>query len=87
MGNATGDVANDFYHRWREDVAMMKKLGVKTYRWAWVGVGVGVVYVGLSGSGHQVNMSAYAAKGIRSQEGPNKAEDKHRPCLITPCWM
>jgi beta-glucosidase/6-phospho-beta-glucosidase/beta-galactosidase len=32
IGNATGDVAIDHYHRWREDVAMMKKLGVKTYR-------------------------------------------------------
>lgn len=30
----TGNVANDHYHRWREDVAMMKKLGVKTYRCA-----------------------------------------------------
>jgi len=30
--NMTGNVANDFYNRWREDVAMMKKLGVKTYR-------------------------------------------------------
>jgi beta-glucosidase/6-phospho-beta-glucosidase/beta-galactosidase len=28
----TGNTANDFYHRWQEDVAMMKKLGVKTYR-------------------------------------------------------
>lgn len=30
--NETGNVANDHYHRWREDVATMKKLGVKTYR-------------------------------------------------------
>jgi beta-glucosidase/6-phospho-beta-glucosidase/beta-galactosidase len=28
----TGNIANDFYHRWAEDVAMMKQLGVKTYR-------------------------------------------------------
>jgi hypothetical protein len=32
IANATGNVANDFYHRWRDDVATMKKLGVKTYR-------------------------------------------------------
>ncbi|KIZ04410.1 beta-glucosidase [Monoraphidium neglectum] len=32
VDNANGNVANDFYHRWQGDVAMMKKLGVKTYR-------------------------------------------------------
>jgi beta-glucosidase len=29
---ATGDVACDSYHRYREDIALMKGLGVKTYR-------------------------------------------------------
>jgi beta-glucosidase len=28
----TGDVACDHYHRWKEDVALMKELGLKTYR-------------------------------------------------------
>ena len=27
-----GKVANDHYHRWREDVAIMKQLGVNSYR-------------------------------------------------------
>jgi len=31
---ATGDFAGDHYHRWREDVALMKELGVKAYRFS-----------------------------------------------------
>lgn len=30
----TGDVACDHYHRWREDVALMKDLGLKAYRFS-----------------------------------------------------
>lgn len=30
----TGDVACDHYHRWRDDVALMKKLGLKAYRFS-----------------------------------------------------
>lgn len=33
-GNATGDVADDHYHRYKEDVALMKALGVKGYRFS-----------------------------------------------------
>ncbi|KAI8476896.1 MAG: beta-glucosidase 1B [Monoraphidium minutum] len=48
IANATGNVANDFYHRWRGDVATMKRLGVKTYRMsvAWTRI----VPSGLAGS-------------------------------------
>ncbi|CAM5239012.1 beta-glucosidase [Streptomyces spiroverticillatus] len=31
-GGDTGDVACDHYHRWQEDIALMKQLGVDTYR-------------------------------------------------------
>ncbi len=31
---ATGDVANDHYHRYKEDVGLMKALGVKAYRFS-----------------------------------------------------
>jgi len=31
---ATGDVACDHYHRWRDDVIMMKELGLKAYRFS-----------------------------------------------------
>lgn len=31
-GGATGEVAADFYHRWRDDVALMKRLGMKVRR-------------------------------------------------------
>jgi beta-glucosidase len=34
VGDATGDVATDHYHRFRDDVALMKALGVKTYRFS-----------------------------------------------------
>ncbi|GBF91257.1 beta-glucosidase [Raphidocelis subcapitata] len=46
--NMTGNVANDFYNRWPEDVATMKRLGVKTYRMsiAWARI----VPSGLAGS-------------------------------------
>ena len=30
----TGDVAADHYHRWREDVALMSELGLRSYRFS-----------------------------------------------------
>ena len=30
----TGDVADDFYHRYPEDIAMMKRMGLKTFRFS-----------------------------------------------------
>jgi beta-glucosidase len=30
----TGDVACDHYHRWREDIGLMKKLGLRAYRFS-----------------------------------------------------
>jgi beta-glucosidase len=34
VNNATGDVADDHYHRYKEDVQLMKALGVKAYRFS-----------------------------------------------------
>jgi beta-glucosidase len=31
---STGDVACDHYHRWREDIALMKELGLQAYRFS-----------------------------------------------------
>jgi beta-glucosidase len=33
-GGATGDMACDHYHRWRDDIAVMKSLGVDAYRFS-----------------------------------------------------
>ena len=33
-GGATGDVACDHYHRWPEDVALMRRLGLRAYRFS-----------------------------------------------------
>src|SRR6186713_3149442 len=33
-GGETGDAACDHYHRWREDVALMKSLGLRAYRFS-----------------------------------------------------
>jgi beta-glucosidase len=33
-GGGTGDVAVDHYHRWQEDVALMRSLGLKAYRFS-----------------------------------------------------
>jgi len=33
-GGADGDVACDSYHRYREDIALMRRLGMKTYRFS-----------------------------------------------------
>jgi beta-glucosidase len=32
LGDDTGDVACDHYHRWRDDVALMRELGIGAYR-------------------------------------------------------
>ncbi len=34
VGGDTGDVACDHYHRYKDDVALMKKLGLETYRFS-----------------------------------------------------
>jgi beta-glucosidase len=34
LDGSTGDVACDHYHRWPEDVALMKELGLKAYRFS-----------------------------------------------------
>jgi beta-glucosidase len=34
VNNANGDVADDHYHRYKEDVQLMKSLGVKSYRFS-----------------------------------------------------
>jgi len=34
LNNDTGDVADDHYHRYREDVTLMKELGLKAYRFS-----------------------------------------------------
>ena len=34
LGGHTGDVACDHYHRFREDVSLMKKLGIQAYRFS-----------------------------------------------------
>ncbi|HEY8719821.1 GH1 family beta-glucosidase [Pengzhenrongella sp.] len=34
LNGDTGDVASDHFHRWREDVAEMKKLGIGAYRFS-----------------------------------------------------
>jgi len=34
LDNSTGDVACEHYHRWREDVALMKGLGLQAYRFS-----------------------------------------------------
>jgi len=34
LNGDTGDVATDFYHHWREDIALMKDLGLQAYRFS-----------------------------------------------------
>ncbi len=37
LGGATGDTACDHYHRYREDVALLRGLGVDSYRFSIAG--------------------------------------------------
>ena len=32
FGGHTGDVACDHYHKWKDDIRLMKELGIKAYR-------------------------------------------------------
>ena len=34
LDGSTGDVACDHYHRWREDIGLMKELGLRAYRFS-----------------------------------------------------
>src|SRR3712207_2108228 len=34
LGGDTGDVACDHYHRWRDDLALMRELGLRAYRFS-----------------------------------------------------
>ena len=34
MNGDTGDIADDHYHRWKEDIAWMGELGVNSYRFS-----------------------------------------------------
>ena len=34
MGGHTGHIATDHYHRYRDDVALMKRLGLTSYRFS-----------------------------------------------------
>ena len=52
---STGDVACDHYHRWREDIALMKDLGLRAYRLSvsWARIvpdGTGPVNQGMTGA-------------------------------------
>lgn len=33
-GNDTGDIAADHYHRWQEDIRLMKEIGIRSYRFS-----------------------------------------------------
>src|SRR5438105_4214211 len=34
LKGATGEIACDHYHRWREDIALMKEMGLAAYRFS-----------------------------------------------------
>lgn len=37
LNNDTGNTACDHYHRWKEDIALMKRIGIKAYRFLLTG--------------------------------------------------
>lgn len=52
----TGDIADDHYHRWREDVALMADLGITTYRFS---IGWPRVQPGGSGPANEAGLDFY----------------------------
>jgi beta-glucosidase len=57
LNGDTGDVACDHYHRWREDVALMRDLGLQTYRFsiAWPRV-----FPGGTGAENEAGLAFYS---------------------------
>jgi beta-glucosidase len=82
----TGDVADDFYHRYKEDVALMKRLGVRGFRFsiAWPRVfpeGTGApnpkgldFYKGLLDALHEANIEPFCT--LFHWDLPQALEDK-----------
>ena len=48
------DISIDFYHRWREDVALMKQMGLKAYRFPSAGPGAARGYWQGQRGGHPI---------------------------------
>ncbi len=57
LNGDTGDVATDHYHRWREDVAILRELGVDAYRFS---VAWPRVQPGGSGAFNQAGLDFYS---------------------------
>ncbi len=57
LNGDTGDVACDHYHRWQEDVALMKELGLKAYRFS---IGIPRILPAGRGKVNQAGIDFYA---------------------------
>lgn len=64
--NDTGDVANDHYHRYKEDVALMKSIGANAYRF----VGINVYkpgWYGTSSGARRTTSSGWSVSATRQK--------------------
>ncbi|MFD7378515.1 family 1 glycosylhydrolase, partial [Streptomyces mirabilis] len=59
-----GDIACDHYHRWREDITLMRQLGTNAYRlWGGGGPGVGAGARRAGEEGRDILFSVVFARG------------------------
>ena len=77
--NSNGDIATDHYHLYKEDIQLMKALGVKAYRFS-----IAWPRVFPEGPARQIQKASISTTGL-STNCWRTASSRLRPCIIGIC--